>query len=226
LKLIASPCVAAESTGTLVADAVYESGTYVSSFSLIICRLLCAGFTGPAQSVVWDALVPSRKRTCFTRPKQSSVEKLTKDLHTILHEQASHFSGLTEEDLLFESEAPTGSVEFGHGSVLIRHPRSVAREEESEASSLSVDNKLHGADEGYATPPSLVLFNDSKSGYNSCSQIEKVKKLNGQTVKLEQAKRYPPRHKMHICSLNYYLNSLFIDFVEVMLQSSSARAFF
>lgn len=145
--------------------------------------------TGPAQSMVWDALVPSRKRTCVTRPKQSSVEKLTKDLHSILHEQASHFSGSTEEDLLFESEAPIGSVEFGHGSVLIRHPSSMAREEESEASSLSVDNKLCKIDECYATPASLAPLNNSKSVYNSCSGLEKVKKLNGQIMQLEPVKR-------------------------------------
>ncbi|XVF10913.1 hypothetical protein REPUB_Repub07fG0224400 [Reevesia pubescens] len=94
--------------------------------------------TGPAQSNVWDSMVPSKKRTCINRPKPSSVEKLTKDLYTILHEQqSSYFSGSSEEDLLLESETPMVSVEIGHGSVLIRHPSSIAREEESEASSLS-----------------------------------------------------------------------------------------
>ncbi|KAI8530284.1 hypothetical protein RHMOL_Rhmol11G0044700 [Rhododendron molle] len=77
-----------------------------------------------AQTNVWDTMVPSRKRTCVGRPKPSPVEKLTKDLYTILHEQSSHFSGSSEEDLLFESNTPMVSVEIGHGSVLIRHPSS------------------------------------------------------------------------------------------------------
>ncbi|CAN1333834.1 GATA transcription factor 26 [Linum perenne] len=100
-----------------------------------------------AQFVVWDSTVPSRKRTCVVnRPKQTSFEKLTKDLYTIWHEQqnSSCFSGSSEEDdLLFETETPMVSVEIGHGSVLIRHPSAIARDEESEASSLSVDNKYH-----------------------------------------------------------------------------------
>lgn len=146
-------------------------------------------FPGPAQSVVWDALVPSRKRTCVTRAKQSSVEKLTKDLYTILHEQASHLSVSSEEDLLYESEAPMVSVEIGHGSVLIRHPSSFAREEESEASSLSVENKLCRADDGYSTPASMLLLNDSKSMSRSSLGTEKFRKLNGQIMQLEQVKR-------------------------------------
>ncbi|CAN0842639.1 GATA transcription factor 26 [Linum grandiflorum] len=102
-------------------------------------------FTGSGQTVVWDSTVPSRKRTCVNRPKQSSVEKLTKDLYTIWHEQQSScFSSISEEgDLLFESETPMVSVEIGHGSVLIRHPSAIARDEESEASSLSVHNKKY-----------------------------------------------------------------------------------
>ncbi|KAL5551352.1 hypothetical protein UlMin_001528 [Ulmus minor] len=113
--------------------------------------------TGPAQSMVWDSMVPSKRRTCVNRPKQSSVEKLTKDLYTILHEQSSYFSGSSEEDLLFESGTPMVSVEFGHGSVLIRHPSTIGREEESEASSLSVDNKHSHINEAYS--PSAIIAN-------------------------------------------------------------------
>ncbi|KAI7743424.1 hypothetical protein M8C21_011275 [Ambrosia artemisiifolia] len=117
--------------------------------------------TGPAQSsVVWDTMVPSRKRTCVNRLKQSSVEKLTKDLHTILHEQQSYFSGSSEEELIFESDTPMVSVEIGHGSVLIRHPNSMAREEESEASSLSVDTK----NEAYSRVTTLPVYNANKGG--------------------------------------------------------------
>ncbi|KAI3828921.1 hypothetical protein L1987_03032 [Smallanthus sonchifolius] len=125
--------------------------------------------TGPAQSsVVWDTMVPSRKRTCSTRLKQSPVEKLTKDLHTILHEQQSYFSGSSEEDLIFESDTPMVSVEIGHGSVLIRHPNSTAREEESEASSLSVDTK----NEVYSRFTTLPVYNANRGG-NFSSRAKK-----------------------------------------------------
>ncbi|KAL2454167.1 GATA transcription factor 26 [Abeliophyllum distichum] len=146
--------------------------------------------TGPSQSNVWDTIVPSRKRTCVSRSKPSPVEKLTKDLYTIWHEQQSScFSGSSEEDLLLESDKPMVSVEIGHGSVLIRHPSSIAREEESEASSLSIDNKAQPMNEAYSwstTPP--VLSNDK--GVNLLSrEIEKVKKLAGQGMDPEQIKR-------------------------------------
>ncbi|KAG2676294.1 hypothetical protein I3760_12G046300 [Carya illinoinensis] len=53
--------------------------------------------TGPSQSMVWDTTVPSRKRTFVNRPKPSPVEKLTKDLCSILHEQwSSYFSTFRE----------------------------------------------------------------------------------------------------------------------------------
>ncbi|XP_060207435.1 GATA transcription factor 26-like isoform X2 [Lycium barbarum] len=148
--------------------------------------------TGPGQSNIWEGMVPSRKRTCVVnRPKQSSVEKLTKDLYTILHEQqqqCSYFSGSSEEDLLFESDKPMVSVEIGHGSVLIRHPSSIGREEESEASSLSVDNKHHSSNEAYSqltTPP----VNISK-GVNASNLItERTKKPTGQGMEQDQIKR-------------------------------------
>ncbi|XP_071725071.1 GATA transcription factor 26-like [Rutidosis leptorrhynchoides] len=117
-----------------------SSGSVISNYES--CMQLsgadASDLTGPSQSsVVWD----TRKRTCFDRPKQSPVEQLTRDLHTILHEQQSYFSVSSEDDLIFESDSPMVSVEIGHGSVLIRHPNSSAREEESEASSLSIDTK-------------------------------------------------------------------------------------
>ena len=143
-------------------------------------------FTGPAQSVVWDTMVPSKKRTCVNRPKQSPVEKLTKDLYTILHEQQSScFSGSSDEDLLFESETPMVSVEIGHGSVLIRHPSSIARDEESEASSLSVENKQYSANEAY----SHSVHNESKNVNIQFHQIEKDTSPNAQGMQQEQLKR-------------------------------------
>lgn len=142
--------------------------------------------------MVWDSMVPSKKRTCVSRPKPSSVEKLTKDLRTILYEQSSYFSGSSEEDLLFESDKPMVSVEIGHGSVLIRHPSAIAREEESEASSLSVDNKLHPVNEAYSRLNPFPVHNNSfNKGVDIPSPgIEKNKKPIGQVTEQEQPKRY------------------------------------
>lgn len=87
------------------------------------------------QSNAWETTFPCKKRTCVLgRPKAaSSVEKLTKDLYSILQEQQSScLSGTSEEDLLYENESP---MVIGHGSVLLRDPH-----EETEASSLLVDS--------------------------------------------------------------------------------------
>lgn len=154
---------------------------------------------GPAQSNAWDSVVPSKKRTCVNRPKlssvekPSSVEKLTKDLYTILHE-SSYFSGSSEEDLLFESETPMVSVEIGHGSVLIRHPSSIARDEESEASSLSVENKQFSGNEAYSGSATLPVHNYSYTGNFSSCGIAKIKNLNGHGIQQEQLKRYTTTH--------------------------------
>ncbi|KAE9596749.1 putative transcription factor C2C2-GATA family [Lupinus albus] len=145
--------------------------------------------TGPAQPVVWDTVVPSKKRTCVGRPKHSSVEKLTKDLCTILHEQQSCFSASSEGDLLFESETPMVSVEIGHGSILIRHPTYIAREEESEASSLSVDNKQCTMNEAYSYPGAVLMHNDSSSMTFSSQGVEKVRNTAVQGMQQEQLKR-------------------------------------
>ncbi|KAL9246882.1 hypothetical protein vseg_020363 [Gypsophila vaccaria] len=171
--------------------------------------------TGPSQSIVWDALIPSRKRTCVTRAKQSSVEKLTKDLHTILHEQASQFSGSSEEDLLYESDAPMVSVEIGHGSVLIRHPSSMAREEESEASSLSVDTKLCRSDERRSNAASLQFLNDSKCVSKSVSRIEEVRKLNDQIVQLGQLQKDKYNHEKFQVLCNHNSPLSHIDLTEI-----------
>ncbi|GLU05512.1 hypothetical protein SLE2022_226100 [Rubroshorea leprosula] len=151
--------------------------------------------TGPAQSNVWDSMVPSKKRTCVNRPKQSPVEKLTKDLYTILHEQqSSYFSGSSEEDLLLESETPMVSVEIGHGSVLIRHPSSIVRDEESEASSLSVENKQYSMSEAYSHSSSLFLHNDSRDLKLSGRGTDKAKNP-GQGMQQEQLKRDNAQHE-------------------------------
>ncbi|XP_038726373.1 GATA transcription factor 26-like isoform X2 [Tripterygium wilfordii] len=175
-----------------------DTGNGSSSGSAISNSESCAQFgsgdasdlTGPAQSVVWDSTVPSRKRTCFNRPKPSPVEKLTRDLYTILHEQqSSYFSGSSEEDLLFESETPMVSVEIGHGSVLIRHPSSIAKDEESEASSLSVENRQYSSNEAYSRSVTLPIDNVNTSVNASSYVIEKAKQAMGQGMQLQQPKR-------------------------------------
>jgi hypothetical protein len=139
--------------------------------------------------MVWDTTVPSRKRTCVSRSKPSPVEKLTKDLHTILHEQSSYFSGSSEEDLLFESETPMVSVEIGHGSVLIRHPSSIAREEESEASSLSFDNKQFLSNEAYSHLAIPSVHSGSNGVCFPSPADKKMKNHAGQGLQPEQLKR-------------------------------------
>uniref|UniRef100_A0A5B7A283 Uncharacterized protein n=1 Tax=Davidia involucrata TaxID=16924 RepID=A0A5B7A283_DAVIN len=174
--------------------------------------------TGQAQSIVWDTMVPSRKRTCVSRPKQSPVEKLTKDLYTILHEQqqSSYFSGSSEEDLLFESDTPMVSVEIGHGSVLIRHPSSIAREEESEASSLSVDNKPYHVNEAYSRLTTLPVHNDNKGVNFPTLEIEKIKKPTGQGMQQEQIKRdKAPPEKLQILG-NHNSPLRYIDLKDVL----------
>ncbi|EPS58052.1 hypothetical protein M569_16764, partial [Genlisea aurea] len=136
--------------------------------------------TGPSQQPsIWDSSVPSRKRTCIGRPKPSPVEKLTKDLYTIWHQQQSScFSGSSEEDLLVETDKPMVSVEIGHGSVLIRHPSSITKEEESEASSLSFENKLLNT---WKVTPFSDLIEDS--GAKTWS--ERARKFNKPNVNQE-----------------------------------------
>lgn len=143
--------------------------------------------TGPSRSVVWDTAAPSKKRTCAGRLKHSSVEKLTQDLCTILHEQQqSCFSASSEEELLYESETPMVSVEIGHGSMLIRHPSSIARDEESEASSLSVDNKQCLMNEAYSCYGSIPMLSDY-TGMNFSSQgVAKVRNSAGPRLQQEQ----------------------------------------
>ncbi|XP_058084800.1 GATA transcription factor 27-like [Magnolia sinica] len=156
--------------------------------------------TGSAQSIVWDSLVPSRKRTCIGRPKPSRVEKLTKDLYCILHEQqSSYLSGSSEEDLLFETETP---AEIGHGGILIKHPYSVAREEESEASSLPIDNKTYTANDAYSGSTSLPVHIENKGMGIPNVGNGKVKKIIGLGAQ-ENTKRDKPSHD----KLHFLLNS-------------------
>lgn len=118
------------------------------------------------------------------------MEKLTKDLYTILHEQqSSYFSGSSDEDLLFESETPMVSVEIGHGSVLIRHPSSIAREEESEGSSLSVENKQYSTNEAYSRSLTFPEHNYNIGNNFSNTSMDKAKNTIGQGMRQDQLKR-------------------------------------
>ncbi|KAL7111328.1 hypothetical protein ACP275_05G080700 [Erythranthe tilingii] len=135
-------------------------------------------------------MVPSRKRTCVSRSKPSSVEKLTRDLFTILHEQQSScLSGCSEEEqiLLLESDKPMESVEFGHGSVLIRHPSSILLangEEESEASSLSFDNnKQHTMNSKVTVFPALI--DKIKKPPNPVTEHERIRRGKDQVENLQ-----------------------------------------
>ena len=134
--------------------------------------------------------MPSRKRTCVGRSKSTAVEKLTQDLYTILREQQSYFSGSSEEDLLFDNETPMVSVEIGHGSVLMRHPSSITREEESEASSISVDNKQFTVNEVYSEPSILPVHYEADNKTVNFSTLGIGRKhSNGQWFLQEQIKR-------------------------------------
>jgi hypothetical protein len=163
-------------------------------------------FTDPVQSNVWDTMVPSRKRTCVSRSKPSSVEKLTKDLCTILHEHQSYFSSSSDEDLLFDTDhKPMESVEFGSGSVLIRNPNSVtSKEEESEASSLSFDNN-NRRQHFYPTNEAYSRFNNTLNVNNNNNikgvkfpsmAIEKNKKIIEQGFDQEPIRRDKSQHEL------------------------------
>ncbi|KAJ1264203.1 hypothetical protein BS78_09G245200 [Paspalum vaginatum] len=169
-----------------VADPSYRS----SSGSAVSYSESCAPYgvadasemTGSAQSHVWESQVPSRKRSCVTRLKPSPVEKLAKDLNSIMQEEQLYYlSGSSEEDLLYHSETPVGSFEIGSGSVLLRHPNMKSLEEESEASSIPADNKSYVTSESYSGSASFVDHRGNKAAIN----------LNAATAK-------PNRPLMHI----------------------------
>ncbi|KAH7668603.1 Zinc finger NHR/GATA-type protein [Dioscorea alata] len=128
--------------------------------------------TASQQSVVWEPVVPSRKRACIPRPKPSSVEKLRRDLYSIMCEQqSSNISEITDSDLLYENENLSASAEIGHGGVLIRLPNSEVVEEESEASSFPINDKL---------------YNENKVHTSDISECEKLYVLQGRDSPLSR----------------------------------------
>ena len=142
------------------------------------------------QSNAWETTFPSKKRTCVVgRPKPaSSVEKLTKDLYSILQEQQSScLSGTSEEDLLFENESP---MVIGHGSVLLRDPH-----EESEASSLLVESRK-------SVSVRSVEF--------EVNRVQRSLNLGGNDIKQEQHKTKPQvlgRPSLPLCNIDLKVNS-------------------
>lgn len=149
------------------------------------------GYSGSVQSTVWETQVPSKKRACISHKNPSPVEKLTQDLCAILHkQQSSNLSESSEEELLFDSDVPMVSVEIGHGSVLIKHPSSLLREEESEASSLSLENKPFALSEAYSHSAPLFGCTDFKGGSVRYHGGENCKILSSQMLQQQQAKRY------------------------------------
>lgn len=132
---------------------------------------------GSAQSHAWESLVPSRKRSCVTRLKPSPMEKLAKDLNSIMQEEQLYYlSGSSEEDLLYHSETPVGSFEIGSGSVLLRHPNLKSPEEESEASSIPADNKSYITSESYSRSASFVNHRGDKAAINLNAATAKPKR--------------------------------------------------
>ncbi|KAI5015822.1 hypothetical protein ZWY2020_059361 [Hordeum vulgare] len=137
----------------------------------------CEIAVSSAQSRAWDSLVPSRKRSCVTRPKPSPVEELVEDLNSILQEEKLYClsAGSTEEDLLYHSETPVGSFEIGYGSVLLRDPNSKSVEEESEANSVPADSKSYITSESYSGSASFIAHSEIKGASNSNAASEKLK---------------------------------------------------
>ncbi|XP_020093922.1 GATA transcription factor 26 isoform X2 [Ananas comosus] len=166
-----------------------------SSFSSS-CAHIGTTDASSAQSNVWVSLVPSKKRTYVNRPKPSPLEKLTKDLYSIMHEQqSSNLSATSEEDLVYQNETPMGSFEIGYGSVLIRHPNSKSIEEESEASSIPVNNKSYNTDEAYSGSATYPVHSESKGANVSLNAgSEKAKKCLAQAAQ-ENAKRDKISHE-------------------------------
>ena len=153
--------------------------------------------------------MPSRKISCVTRLKPSPVEKLAKDLNSIMHgEQLYNLSGSSEEDLLYHTETPVGSFEIGSGSVLLRHPNSKSLEDESEASSIPADNKSYITSESYSGSASFVVHSGNKAAIN----------LNAPTARPKKS----PLH-MEDIARRYYTFYILMRLVTVLSRFISSR---
>ncbi|CAN8324986.1 unnamed protein product [Cochlearia groenlandica] len=175
--------------------------------------------TGPSQSNAWDTTVPCKRRTCVVgRPTSSSVEKLTKDLYDILQEQQSScLSVSSEEDLLFENEMSMVSVEIGHGSVLMRNPHSFAREEESEASSLSSVENKSSISEAYS--PSVKRPEVGAERSVQAMKQEQLKKTKSQMGRVHVL----GSHGSPLCSINLKDVFNFDEFTEQFTEEEQKK---
>ncbi|KAG2302138.1 hypothetical protein Bca4012_060454 [Brassica carinata] len=155
-------------------------------------------------NAAWETTFPCKKRTCVGRPKAaSSVEKLTKDLFSILQEQQSScLSGSSEEDLLFENESP---MVIGHGSVLMI-------DEESEASSLLVESCKSSS-----VPSVGFEVNRGQRSLNS----------GGKDIKQEQLKRTKPqvlgRPSLPLCNIDLKDVFNFDEFMEKFTEEEQQK---
>ncbi|KAF8084825.1 hypothetical protein N665_0697s0008 [Sinapis alba] len=179
--------------------------------------------TGPSQSNAWDTTVPCKRRTCVGRPKTSSVEKLTQDLYNILQEQQSSCPSLSsEEDLLFENEMLSMvSVEIGHGSVLMRNPHSFAREEESEASSLSsVENKSSISD-AYSHSVKRAEIGAERGSWSVGQAVmeEQLKRTKSQTGRVHVL----GGHSSPLCSIDLKDVFNFDEFIEQFTEEEQKK---
>lgn len=146
------------------------------------------GSTGSFHTPAWDSPIPSKKRTCMYRKRPSSVGKLTKGLRYILHEQDSSYLSGSSDDLLFACKAPMVSTEIGLGSVFIRQPQSGTCEEESEASSLLVENK------GYNTFDVVTQADSGAVTYSAQLQKEDKYLTEREKEKVKQLQEYSDKH--------------------------------
>ncbi|CAG7862013.1 unnamed protein product [Brassica rapa] len=158
------------------------------------------------QSNAWETIFPCKKRTCVVvgRPKAaSSVEKLTKDLFSILQEQqqSSCLSGCSEEDLLFENGSP---MVIGHGSVLMR-------DEESEASSLLVESSK-------SVSVRSVGF--------EVNRVQRSLNFGGNDIKQEQLKSKPQvlgRPSLPLCNIDLKDVFNFDEFIEKFTEEEQCK---
>ncbi|XP_039128054.1 GATA transcription factor 26-like [Dioscorea cayenensis subsp. rotundata] len=150
-------------------DAGYQSisGTATSCSESRIHDII--DLRASAQFCGWN--VPSRKRSYIHRTRSSPLARLQKDLYSIFSAQGSSSTSMASDgDLLYGTKTQTqsGSIEIGHGVVLIRPPSSKVAEEESKAGSFLALNQSYIANETNSRSASYSVS-------TGCIDIEKSK---------------------------------------------------
>lgn len=143
-----------------------------------------AGAFEKFSTVAWESPIPSKKkRTCMFRQRPSSVENLTKIVQVSQGQDLSYLSSSSDDDLLYECKDQMVAPEIGLGGVFIRQPYSATREEESEASSLLIDNKGYSkfdvstqAYSGVVETPVQILGDDI-TGSERWMEMKELKRL-------------------------------------------------